>query len=209
MKSDTPPPRIRVFAHHSESFRWRTLIQVGDDWTIRGTVWMKNPGSSRPIQDPISIFDIEALGNLDDSAGWFRFTVDPTMRAIVNLFCLRAMEKGEFFTGIIQVFNLINVMSPEVKNALMVYKSTTNALKTTADSDLKQTVPPVYIGWGDFHQHPLVAGIADRVLQSIKDMYDIEYQASNGFLHPLYLMVYGKNKILCQQTRSIFCKSGN
>ena len=67
--------KVKVFAHHKDIFRWRTLIQVGDDWTIRGTVFMKNPGSSKHTSNSLTEQELSNLNSIDDSDDWFNFTV--------------------------------------------------------------------------------------------------------------------------------------
>lgn len=199
--------RIKVFAHHREIFRWRTLIQVGGDWTIRGTVFMKNPGSSSPTTNPISDRELSNLYKIDSSAGWFNFTVDPTMNAIVKLFCKRAESKGEKFKGIIQIFNITNVMSSNLDEAVRLYQSIADPLKSTWEDDIRHIVPPTYIGWGDFHHHHLVKDIGSSLLRAIQVRDDIKYIVDSGFIHPLYLMVYGANKQKCISIRESFFKT--
>lgn len=196
--------KIKVFAHHRDFFRWRTLIQVGDDWTIRGTVFMKNPGSSSPTTNSLTEQELLNLNRIDNSDSWFNFTVDPTMNAIVNLFRKRAESKGEIFEGIIQIFNLTNVMSPNLDEAIRLFLSTSDPLKSTWKYDIQNIVPPVYIGWGNFHKHHIVKQISASLLSAITDIEDVEYIVKAGFTHPLYLMVYGVNKPKCISIRETF-----
>lgn len=198
--------KIKVFAHHREIFRWRTLVQAGDDWTVRGTVFMKNPGSSSPTSIPLADRELSNLNGIDNTDSWFRFTVDPTMNAIVNLFRKRAEAKGEIFEGVIQIFNIINVMSPNLDEAVRLFQSTADPLKSTWETDIRNIVCPVYIGWGNFHRHILVKDIGALLLSAIGDKEDIEYLANAGFTHPLYLMVYGANKQKCISVRETFFK---
>lgn len=188
---------IKVFAHHRVFFRWRTLIQVGDDWTIRGTVFMKNPGSSSPTLNPLSELELSKLNDIDNSADWFRFTIDPTMGAIVNLFRKRAKFKGQTFEGVIQIFNIMNVMSPNLEEAIGLFRSTSDSLKSTWKNDIEHIISPVYIGWGDFHRYNFVSQIGSSILSAIQDKENVEYLVKSGFIHPLYLMVYGAKKPKC------------
>lgn len=195
---------IKVFAHHRDFFRWRTLIQVGDDWTIRGTVFMKNPGSSSPTLNPLSELELSKLNDIDNSADWFRFTIDPTMGAIVNLFRKRAEFKGQTFEGVIQIFNIMNVMSPNLEEAIGLFRSTSDPLKSTWGNDIEHIISPVYIGWGDFHRYNLVSQIGSSILSAIQDKENVEYLAESGFVHPLYLMLYGAKKPKCIAVRENF-----
>lgn len=196
--------KVKVFAHHKGFFRWRTLIQIGDDWTIIGTVFMKNPGSSHPTLNTISESDITNLNNIDNSTAWFDFSVDPTMNAIVKLFHKRAEYKESTFEGVIQVFNITNVMSPNLEEAIRLFLSSSDSIKSTWESDIKNIVSPVYIGWGNFHRHHLVSKIGTSILRSIQCKEDIDYLAKSGFMHPLYLMVYGANKEKCKKVCETF-----
>lgn len=195
---------IKVFAHHRDFFRWRTIIQVGNDWTVQGSVFMKNPGSSSPTVNSLTDQELSNLNRIDNSDGWFNFTVDQTMNAIVSLFRKRAEFKGEIFEGVIQIFNITNVMSPDLNEAIRLFQSTSDPLKSTWEDDIKNIVSPVYIGWGNFHRHHLVKDIGSSLLSAISDNEDIEYLSQAGFTHPLYLMVYGANKPECITIRETF-----
>lgn len=186
--------KIKVFAHHKDCFRWRTLIQVGDDWTIRGTVFMKNPGSSRPLSSDLSDAELSSLNGIDNTDAWYAFSVDATMKAIINLFCKRAEVNGNEFQGVIQIFNIMNVMSPDLNHAIEIYRGTDNPLKCTYADDIQHIVSPVYVGWGDFYKHPLVQEAGSSILSAIQEKVDTKYLAEAGFIHPLYLMVYGGKK---------------
>ncbi len=195
---------IKVFAHHEKDLRWRTLIQVDGDWTIRGTVFMKNPGSSAPTAEELSIQELSNLNEIDNSSDWYNFTLDPTMRAIVNLFCKRAEFYGEQFKGTIQIFNIINIMGTDPFIVLADYMSEENPLKSTVDADIRNIVPPVYIGWGGFYRNPQTCDIASQILQAVQNVENIQYQLNAGFIHPLYLMVYGSSKQKCIQVKENF-----
>lgn len=198
--------RIKVFAHHKDIFRWRTLIQVGDDWTIRGTVFMKNPGSSKPTTNLPTDQELYNLNMIGSSADWFNFTVDPTMNAVINLFTQRAEAKGKIFEGIIQIFNVSNVMSPSVNKGIALYQLTENSLKTSWQDDIKALISPIYIGWGDFYRKNLFKQICASILSAVQEKEDISYLATAGFTHPFYLMRYGAKIPKCIYTRESFCK---
>lgn len=196
---------IRVYAHHdsSDRLRWCTLIQVGDDWTIRGTVYMKNPGSSRPIDYDISDV-LDELNRIDDTAEWYAFSVDQTMNAIVSLFRQRAEKKGETFTGIIQILNLINTMSPDLAKGVNLFKSCDNPMKSTVKTDIDNIVLPLYVGWGDFGKVDCVYDLACQVIDAAEKFVDISYLREAKYPHPLYLMRYGANKPVCVRVKEKF-----
>ena len=110
---------MKVFAHYYSDeatgieYRWRTLLQLGNSWTVCGTVVMKNPGSSRPIC-PIDETDSELLSQLRrfDNAknytgnGWYHFSADNTMNLVRHLFEAHLVAHKKPVEGIIQIFNL-------------------------------------------------------------------------------------------------------
>ena len=56
---------MKVYAHYrgkektgdGNSYRWRTLLQFGDSWECIGSVFMKNPGSAKPLYPTTPIQD--------------------------------------------------------------------------------------------------------------------------------------------------------
>ncbi|MCD8313208.1 MAG: hypothetical protein LUC24_03520 [Bacteroidales bacterium] len=66
---------MRVFTHYwevpgtdGEGVRWRTLLQFGDSWEVRGSAVMKNPGAAdfrdparRAIFDPALLYHLSAF----------------------------------------------------------------------------------------------------------------------------------------------------
>ncbi len=167
---------------------------------------MKNPGSSSPTLKDITASELSNLNRIDDSEKWYIFTEDPTMTAIVSLFCKGAESKGEVFEGIIQIFNIINVMSPDLEHAVKLFQSISDPAKSTWESDIKNIIPPVYIGWGNFYRHHLFSDIGTALISAINGKEYIEYLAQSGFTHPLYLMVFGANKPKCIAIRENFYK---
>ena len=92
---------MKVFAHYfydnknDVEYRWRTIIQIGNSWDVRGTIFMKNPGSSKPVESSNKPIDnsviLEKLRTFDDrraslSFEWYEFSVDRTMISVINLF---------------------------------------------------------------------------------------------------------------------------
>ena len=96
---------------------------------------MKNPGCSKPTSNTLTEQELSNLNSIDN----------PTMNAIVNLFRKRAESKGEIFEGVIQIFNITNVMSPNLNEALKLFQSTSDPLKSTWEIDINNIISPVYI----------------------------------------------------------------
>ena len=123
---------MKVYAHYKgkektgdgNSYRWRTLLQFGDSWECIGSVFMKNPGSAKPLYPTTPIQDEVLLKHLskfsyNKECGWFHFSDDPTMRHIENLFRTYYKHKSGWdeLNGVIQIFNLMNVMEPDLNEA--------------------------------------------------------------------------------------------
>ncbi len=82
-------------------------------------------------------------------------------------------------------------------------------LTYTVDTDIKQIVPPVYIGWGDlWKEHRINAEkILAKVIQKSSYLHDsIE---NNKYYHPQYLMNYGRNDINCYIVMTQFINNDN
>lgn len=196
----------RAFAHHRDVYRWRTLIQVGNDWTIRGTVFMINPGSSKPISKDISAEDLVHLNKIDNTADWFNFSIDSTMHFVISLFKQRSTFKGETFTGVVQIFNLINIMSPSIDEAFNRLQNTADNIACTWSEAVDNLVKPIYVGWSGYYKKPLVNENASRILSAIKQVEDINYLETSGFTHPRFLMGFGAKKPKCLAIKAEFFK---
>lgn len=204
---------MKVYAHYEKingiEYRWRTLLQLGNSWDVRGTVIMKNPGSSRPIKwnndIPIPINNSEILRNLErfdisernGTKEWFDFSVDPTMRHVGHLIEKYLDYNNIPKEGIIQLFNLFNVIDASLKDAIKKYK---DGGINTIEEDLHNLVFPVYIGWGDLWRNKLFNDNAKKFFDSVKtEMHylDSSDMGKNYFYHPQYLLGVGKNRSQC------------
>ncbi len=89
---------MRVFTHYTklsnegEGIRWRTLLQFGNSWEVKGSIVMKNPGAANFINSNHSAINsrelLEQLKTFDDGelkAEWYEFNSDPTMKCIFSL----------------------------------------------------------------------------------------------------------------------------
>ena len=197
---------MKVFAHYIESeidgecYRWRTLLQFGGSWDIIGSVYMQNPGSAAPIDKPKQE-DLEHLKSFDkadeEQQSWRCFSADPTMWCIRDLFC-EAYRKDQL-SGVIQIFNLMNMRTPNASKALEFVKSSQEKdshIRTT-DGDIKQLVAPIYLGWGTWGASNIFKNDAERILQRTCELtgtscYHQNYN-DNKYYHPRWLMRFGKN----------------
>jgi len=214
--------RIKVYTHYKceneIEYRWRTIIQIGDSWDIRGTIFMKNPGSSKSIEPDIKPIEndglLEELRKFDDrrtslSNDWYEFSVDRTMISVINLFKAYYEAHGKQLNGVIQIFNLFNVRDANLKKAMDKCKvDGLDKLLYTTDDDIKNIESPVYIGWGNLWRNPAHKENAQRIFSEVikKTSYLYNSIEENKFYHPQYLMNYGKNRKNCIEVLEKFKK---
>ena len=214
--------RIKVYTHYKceneIEYRWRTIIQIGDSWDIRGTIFMKNPGSSKSIEPDIKPIEndglLEELRKFDDrrtslSNDWYEFSVDRTMISVINLFKEYYEANGKQLNGVIQIFNLFNVRDANLRKAIDKCKDDgLDKLVYTTDDDIKNIVSPVYIGWGNLWRNPAHKENAQRIFSEVikKTSYLCNSIEGNKFYHPQYLMNYGKNRKNCKEVLEKFKK---
>ena len=215
---------MKVFAHYfydnnnDVEYRWRTIIQVGDSWDIRGTIFMKNPGSSKPvesidqpIEDSVILKKLKSFdnGRTSLSCEWYEFSVDRTMICVINLFKAYYEAHGKQLNGVIQIFNLFNVRDANLKKAIDKCKDDgLDKLVYTTDDDMKNMVSPIYIGWGNLWRVPAHKENAQRIFSEVikKTSYLCNSIEGNKFYHPQYLMNYGKNRKNCIEVLEKFKK---
>ena len=205
--------RIKVYTHYlcknEIEYRWRTIIQIGNSWEVRGTIFMKNPGSSKYVEPNISPIEnsdlLEKLRTFDDTRTssfyeWYEFSVDRTMICVINLFKAYYEAHREQLNGVIQIFNLFNVRDVNVWRAIDKCKDEgLEKLVYTTDDDIKNIVSPVYIGWGNLWRNPTYKENAQRIFSEVikNPSYLCNRIEENKFYHPQYLMNYGKNRQIC------------
>ncbi len=214
---------MKVYSHYEIingiEYRWRTLLQLGDSWDVCGTVVMKNPGSSNilikengksiPIMDEKLLEHLKVFDHAKSYIGysWYLFSVDNTMACVGHIFedYLRVHKKP--IEGIIQIFNLFNIKDPNLGQALQKNKIGQGFnLFMTTDEDVKDLVPPIYLGWGNLKQHIFFKENAHKLFEETKKLTSYlnpDYD-NNPFYHPQYLSVYGKNNPRCIQILSCF-----
>ena len=191
--------RIKVYTHYlcknEIEYRWRTIIQIGDFWQVRGTIFMKNPGSSKyvePNRSPIKNSGLlEKLRTFDDtrtslSYEWYEFSIDRTMSCVINLFKAYYEAHGR---GI-----------DKCKDDGL------DKLVYTTDDDIKHIVSPIYIGWGNLWRVPAHKENAQKIFSEVikKPSYLCNRIEDNRFYHPQYLMSYGKNRKNCKDVLEKF-----
>lgn len=208
----------KVYTHYtplqsgSDGIRWRTLLQFGDSWTTQGTVVMKNPGKAnflhpdkRAINDSHTLQQLAAFDDGVPQAPWFEFRADPTMRCIGKLFDEYYTLRGQKLNGIVQIYNLFYLREANLAEAL--HKAKRYRLADMSAYDISHTTAPVYLGFADLAHHRQHCATAKKFFDRAQELgmrnLDDNFLA-NDFIHPLYLMLYGKNAPKCQAARAAF-----
>lgn len=213
---------MRVFTHcykkGDNKYRWRTILQIGDSWEKCGTIFMKNPGSSNnknPEEQSIDDMSVlEHLREFDDtkellSSKWYEFTKDSTMDCVKKLFEEYYNAQGESLNGVIQIFNLFNIRDKNLSDAIKkLRRNISDDFIFSTKYDIDHIVPPVYIGWGNLWKNPTLRKNAEEIFNAVKNnnSYLCDGIQNNKFYHPLYLMVYGKNREKCKEEMNRFKK---
>jgi len=214
---------MRVFTHYENidgiEYRWRTILQIGESWERRGTIFMKNPGSSNKINsDKLPIDDISTLEHLRDfddtkdsiSYEWHEFTKDNTMDCVKKLFEEYYSARGEILDGVIQIFNLFNIRGANLRDALNKLNGKVNGdFLFTTNYDIEHIITPVYIGWGYLWKNRALKKNAEEIYNAVNkhNSYLFDGIQNNRFYHPQYLMVYGKNRERCKEEIKRFINS--
>lgn len=199
---------MRVFTHYreisgenSDGFRFRTLLQFGSSWDIVGSVVMKNPGSANfkspePIKDeellsPLMKFDD---GQNDDS--WYEFKADNTMRCIASMFTEYFQRNtSRPLEGVVQIFNLFYIKDVNLHAGLDKLQRVGNL--DIIDFDIAHLKAPIYFGFSNLGKAPKLRENAERFFNKALKQGMRNKDANffkNKFPHPLYLMLYGKNR---------------
>ena len=212
---------MKVFTHYTtlesenDGIRWRTILKFGDSWEVKGSVVMKNPGAANfKCSSHIAIKsqeELEYLRFFDDGelkADWYEFSSDPTMECIGKLFSEYYADKGERLEGVIQIFNLFYLREANLVAALNKVKQLDVA--NMVEYDVNHLSFPVYLGFADLAWHKTY-GIAARKFFDAAKKLGVAYLNDdfdkNAFTHPLYLMMYGKNKENCIRTKYQFLQN--
>lgn len=210
---------MKVYAHYyndkevKNEYRWRTLLQFGTSWNIIGSVVMKNPGSSSPLKCIGEEILLDKLHSFSNEYEWFEFSADNTMQCIEALFrsYYKHNTKDSDLNGVIQVFNLMNVKDPNLELAIERNKRATHSFSVTIDSDVKNLVAPVYLGWGGLGFSSMFIENAKIVFKKAIESFNCKYLTEtfedNVFYHPQYLMTRGKNQPKSQYLFNAFCQN--
>lgn len=209
---------MKFFTHYTnlgskgDGIRWRTILKFGNSWEVKGSVVMKNPGAAnfkRPDHAAINTpEELKQLSFFDDGklrADWYEFSSDPTMECIGRLFSEYYATKGEKLEGVIQIFNLFYLREANLTTALN--KVSQLEIANMVDYDIQHLSFPVYLGFADLAWHKTYEVTARQFFNAAKELgalYLNDDFKKNTFIHPLYLMMYGKNKEKCIRAKYQF-----
>ncbi len=176
---------------------------------------MKNPGAAKfKNADKSAITSPELLAALrafDDNEGqddWYEFSPDPTMFCIEELFAAYYSYRGEQLEGVVQLFNLFYLREADLGRALE--KAEMHKLADMADYDIARLHAPIYLGFGGLARHKDYKEKAEKFFNAARQL-GMAYLADNfrqePFIHPLYLMRYGRNTGKCAEKRRQFIQN--
>lgn len=176
---------------------------------------MKNPGAAnfkRPdhaaINSPEELKQLTVFDDGELRADWYEFSSDPTMECIGRLFSEYYAAKGEQLEGVIQIFNLFYLREANLISALN--KVSQLDLANMVDYDVQHLSFPVYLGFADLGWHKTYGVAARKFFNAAKELgalYLNDDFNKNAFIHPLYLMMYGKNKEKCIRAKYQFSQN--
>jgi hypothetical protein len=137
------------------------------------------------------------------------------MRHIENLFRTYYKHKSgwEELNGVIQIFNLMNVMGPNLNEAKEKFKKANYKYAQTVEKDILQLASPVYLGWSEVGKDKMFREKAEQIFIKTRNDYNGNYLkqefTDNSFYHPQYLMSYGRNRQRSVLLINAFCQNTN
>ncbi len=187
-------------------YRDGTLLQFGNSWQLLGSVILLNPGSAKPLDEkPCNAFLRMHLEGFDDKRDYYACSVDPLMRAIIEIFAQRFPDGG-----VIRLYNLFNLKNPKSSGAIEALKKMQKSpyLFTPIDEvDFKEKPVIVATGSGMHADKRLTEQLRRYIAKAPQDsLYAIVKKDKNLFAiqktepnendliesyHPSYTCFYG------------------
>ena len=103
----------------------------------------------------------------------------------------------------------MNVRNPNLETAIIKNTRVSYEFSETTSEDIDQLVVPIYLGQGALGQNKIFQSnaklIFEKVVKGSGCNYLHEEYKQNQFYHPLYLMLYGKNRPKCKMIVEAFC----
>ena len=137
------------------------------------------------------------------SKEWFDFSVDPTMRHVAHLIEDYLFYNKRIKEGIIQIFNLFNVIDKSLGEAIQNFDpQVVNTIEDDINSIKKYSKYPIYIGWGNLWRNEQFRENAERIYNVTKEVthyLNTNGIANNKYYHPQYLLGVGKDQLQCRK----------
>lgn len=221
---------MKVYTHYfpvpdskADGFRWGTILQFGNSWKIIGSVVMKNPGGANfkdksPITSPDLLNELKTFDDGDLNGDWYEFKSDRTMNCIEKLFAeYQNINFGKQLDGVVQIFNLFYIREADFSKAIekvSIVGDNANVMFkdkfAMAEYDIAHLVPPVYLGFSTLAWHKTYGPIAKLFFHAAKkkgmDYLSDEFH-QNPFIHPLYMMLFARNKAKCINAKFQFLQN--
>lgn len=192
---------MKVYAEFKEEdglqFRTKTLLQFGDSWDLIGSIVMKNPGSAKPsdVIDEQTKKSISKFYNKEiDSKNWFVSNGDSTINRIKPIFNGEYVGINIELSGVIQVFNILNICDSKIESAI---KKANTTQSEYLFPNMEKTIQlfgdrPVYLGFFDFYTDKtsnhveFMCNFANRLFDHVKNS-DFMYLPHNDIIdNPMY-----------------------
>lgn len=170
-------------------YRTNTILQIGNSWDIIGAAFLINPGSAAPLQNALPSDTLSQLTKISgERTDWFQFSVDATMRWLVNIFSGGYVGAPKELNGVILLFNLFNLRNQDLDMALKQLGSHNHPYIFTTGKDIEAIsgVDKIYLGWGRLYNQELAAK-AREIFDALDDKqkyYLNEVFEKNAFTHP-------------------------
>ena len=189
-------------------FRDQTILQFGDNWDLRASFILLNPGSALPKNendqtDYLRSKNLPFFVEPEDGEKYVEFSIDRLMQDILNLFALH------FDGGTIRLYNLFNLKNQNSGEAMRQFEENKLHSKMFAKySEIKFCDAPVIVASGsNANQENLKSELIKHIRLADQDnLYKLDKTAKHQFAflkavpdeigfvdsyHPSYTFKYG------------------
>lgn len=206
--------RWTISEHDGVFFRDQTLLQFGDDWDVRASFVLLNPGSAKPLDDKSQTEFLRRkrlpfFVDPNPSQDYHRFSIDRLMNDLLKSF------SHVYDGGVIRIFNLFNLKNQRSANAMVqMARYQQEHSMFTQPHEVNYCSQPVVIATGqnafkhgrltkELRKYISLAG--DRTLYALSRVADKKYaftrarRRDDGLVesfHPSYTFKYGNTTVV-------------